>query len=259
MLLITGADSRMEALARELRRSPDDGAASKVQSLRDALFEMLERGFWRPGERLPGERELAEYISFSLGTVQAAMRSLAANGLIERRRGAGSFVANAQEFGATVWHFRFRTADGKSLMPIEIRVLSIEETEDRGPWSDFMDASPAFIKISRIVEIGNRFSTYSEVYLDAMRFRPLLDLPPEVLSGKNLRIYLHERFNAPTMEAIHRIVSRPVDAGIASLIGCEAGVPGLYMGALSYTYRNIPFSYQSIVIPPTDYALEILG
>src|SRR3546814_3551047 len=49
---------------------------SKVQVLRSAMFDLIERGFWRPSERIPGEKELSELLSVSLGTVQAALRTL---------------------------------------------------------------------------------------------------------------------------------------------------------------------------------------
>ncbi len=254
-----GPDVRMEILAREMLRPPLEGKGSKVQGLRDAFLGMVEKGFWRPGEKLPGERELADALSVSLGTVQSAMRSLASTGLVERRRGAGSFITQAQELGNRVWHFRFLSGDGQVLMPFEIEVFSVEEVSDRGPWTDFFGPRASFIRICRTVEIGREFKTYSEVYLDAGRFRPMLDLPLSVLSGKNLREFLHDRFNAPTLHAVHRLRNRPVAPDIAAKIGCEPDAQGILLDALGYTYREAPISFQRIVIPPTSYVLEILG
>jgi GntR family transcriptional regulator len=220
---------------------------------------MVEKGFWRPGEKLPGERELADKLSVSLGTVQSAMRSLAATGLVERRRGAGSFITDTQDLGDRTWHFRFLSSDGRILLPFEIDVLAIEEVTEKGAWSDFFGPCPSFVRITRILVIGREFKTYSQVYLDAARFRPLLDLPLEVLSGKNLREFLHDRFNAPTLHAVHRLRAQPVNPQIAAMIECEPDAPGILMDALGYTYREAPISFQRIVIPPTNYFLEIRG
>jgi GntR family transcriptional regulator, transcriptional repressor for pyruvate dehydrogenase complex len=48
-----------------------------------------------PGERLPAERELARMLGVSRVPVREAMRTLAAQGLVEIRRGRGMFVASS--------------------------------------------------------------------------------------------------------------------------------------------------------------------
>src|SRR5262245_55383096 len=46
-----------------------------------------------PGDRLPSERELAIELDACRETIRAAMRSLAFNGIIAKRQGAGNFLA----------------------------------------------------------------------------------------------------------------------------------------------------------------------
>jgi len=258
-LAALAADSRILMLRQELARAVAGRGQSKLKTLKDALFDLIERGFWRPGDRLPGEKELSIVLELSLGTVQAAIRPLQAQGLLERRRGAGTFVANARELGSTIWHFRFRTADGKGLLPWTSTVYSVEETGERGAWSDFMGAAPSYIRICRVVHVDDKFDVHSEVYLEGPRFRALLDTPMDVLSGKNLRIYLHERYNAPTLRAIHRLATLEIPAAIAKRINVAPRSRGIDMKALSYSFRDAPISYQRIIIPQTPYELELLG
>src|SRR5439155_1090453 len=54
---------------------------------------LLRRGKLSPGQQLPPERELARRIGVSRPSVRAALRSLAAKGLLVTRHGAGTFVA----------------------------------------------------------------------------------------------------------------------------------------------------------------------
>lgn len=253
------ADIRVRSLRRALENAPDEKGESKVRTLRNAIFELIERGFWRPGDKIPGEKYLCILLSVSLGTVQSAMRDLVASGLIERRRGRGSFIADAQEIGSTIWHFRFRTPDGASLLPWAVRVIEVTETREQGSWSDFLGGVPSYIRIRRIVRVADEFNVYSEVYLEGARFRPLLDIPLDLLSDKNLRVFLHERYNAPTFRAVHRLTACHIPAEHAELIGCAAGSQGLDMKALSYTFREAPISFQRIIVPKTPYELEILG
>src|SRR5581483_3488199 len=52
----------------------------------------IERGVWSRGTRLPPERSLAGALAISRGTAVAAYDALVADGLVERRRGSGTFV-----------------------------------------------------------------------------------------------------------------------------------------------------------------------
>lgn len=251
-------DLRLRMLARSMREPGPDMPTSKGQRLYEAFLRMIERGAWRPGEKLPPERDLAEALALSLGTVQAAMRLLVTDGLLDRRQGSGTYVTKAAELEANVWHFRFRTRDGLSLLPFDIRVRSVGETAEQGEWSDFLGGA-THIAIDRVIDVGGEFQVHSRFYLDAGRFRPLLDLPAGFLAEKNLRVMLHESYNAPTLRGVHRLSCRPVTPQHAALIGCRPGEPGIYMTALGYSYRDAPLSFQHIVIPSTEYELEILG
>jgi GntR family transcriptional regulator len=61
------------------------------QVLRD-LAAALDAGEWKPGDRMPPERELAERYGCSLITVRHALGELVRQGRIERTRGRGTFV-----------------------------------------------------------------------------------------------------------------------------------------------------------------------
>jgi GntR family transcriptional repressor for pyruvate dehydrogenase complex len=60
------------------------------------LREMIHRGELRPGDRLPPERDLAKRLGVSRPTLRAGISSLAAVGVLQPRRGAGTFVVEAE-------------------------------------------------------------------------------------------------------------------------------------------------------------------
>ena len=53
----------------------------------------IAEGGWQPGMRLPSERELVQQFGCARMTVHHALRELEDEGLIERRQGSGSYVA----------------------------------------------------------------------------------------------------------------------------------------------------------------------
>lgn len=62
------------------------------EQIADRLAGMIFSGLLRPGDALPGERELAAQLDVSRETVRGAIQALAARGLIEVAQGARSRV-----------------------------------------------------------------------------------------------------------------------------------------------------------------------
>ena len=60
----------------------------------EELLDRMERGDLTPTDRLPPERSLAEEFSVNRRTLRHALDVLQQRGLIERRQGAGTFVAS---------------------------------------------------------------------------------------------------------------------------------------------------------------------
>src|SRR5262245_22057112 len=63
-----------------------------VDATESALRERLAPGRARPGDRLPPEKELAETLGISRGTLRLALERLESNGEIVRRQGSGTYV-----------------------------------------------------------------------------------------------------------------------------------------------------------------------
>ena len=69
--------------------------AALYQRIADHVRELIETDQLRPGERLPAERDLARMLGVSRVPIREAMRTLAAQGFVEIRRGQGMFVASS--------------------------------------------------------------------------------------------------------------------------------------------------------------------
>ena len=74
-----------------------NGATSKRAQLRDILLAALARGDFKIGDQLPTEQELIQKYGVSRPIVRESLASLVADGMLERRRGAGTFVVNLKK------------------------------------------------------------------------------------------------------------------------------------------------------------------
>lgn len=68
----------------------------RTQQVREQLEAAIERGDYKPGERLPSERELVELLGVSRVSVREAIRSLEAVGRVHVEHGRGCFVATSR-------------------------------------------------------------------------------------------------------------------------------------------------------------------
>ena len=71
--------------------SPKSGIPIYVQ-LQNQIKDLVLRGVWAQGHRLPTERELAEQLGISRNTVSTAYKQLEAQRVICRKQGSGTFV-----------------------------------------------------------------------------------------------------------------------------------------------------------------------
>lgn len=66
------------------------------EKILDQIEEQFKRGELKPGDRLPSERDLAEHIGVSRGTLREAFRVLENQGIIETRPGGGRFIRKVE-------------------------------------------------------------------------------------------------------------------------------------------------------------------
>ncbi|TCS13590.1 histidine utilization repressor [Caulobacter sp. BK020] len=72
------------------------------QRIRGEIEDLIRSGAWAPGRKVPSELELMGQFGCSRMTVNKAMSALADEGLIVRRRRAGSFVARPRVHSAVL-------------------------------------------------------------------------------------------------------------------------------------------------------------
>ena len=71
-----------------------DGVGDRTSRIYSALLDAVLDGRLRPGDRLPPSRELARQLGVARGTVGTAYDRLVAEGFLEARVGAGTFVSS---------------------------------------------------------------------------------------------------------------------------------------------------------------------
>lgn len=84
---------------------------------RKELVDRIRSGAWRPGELIPNEFELADEFGMSQGTVRKALDSLAADHLVIRRQGRGTFVVEHTPAHVQFRFFNLFDDAGRQILP----------------------------------------------------------------------------------------------------------------------------------------------
>jgi GntR family transcriptional repressor for pyruvate dehydrogenase complex len=78
------------------------GPRSRVnEKIIRAIRQQIHEGELKPGDRLPPERQLANLLGVSRGSVREALRALELSGVVRSQHGEGNFVAAVPGNGAT--------------------------------------------------------------------------------------------------------------------------------------------------------------
>ena len=65
-------------------------ANTRKQQILQSIRQALASGYWRVGQRMPTERQLADEFACAVGTIRGVLSILEADGLVTRVQGSGT-------------------------------------------------------------------------------------------------------------------------------------------------------------------------
>lgn len=242
----------------EQLRRPSRSGVPKYVRLTDALVEAITSGYWKAGDKLPTEEELAEMTPFSLGTVQRALRNLAEQGIVVRQHGLGSFVTETDLRLEDPWHCRFLDDDGETILPVYSKVLKRARVTEPGAWSEhFPKGRDSLMRIDRVINVNNEFNVFTHFFADSRMLPALWDTPVSKLNGVNFKAMIARELNVPITRIGHFLRATLFDESVAQVLNVKVRTAGIFMQAVAHMGQKACVYYQEFFIPPTHRMLSI--
>jgi GntR family transcriptional regulator len=210
------------------------------RQIKSLITQSLESGEWKPGEIIPSEVELAARYKVSQGTVRKAIDELAADNLLVRRQGKGTFVATHNEDRA---QFRFLRllADDDVEHPHISRLLECRRLRASAEIARQLDLKPSdpVVLIRRLLQFDGEATVLDEIWLPGGVFR---GLTLERLSEYKGPLYamFETEFGTRMIRASEKIRAVAADPAVADLLHVPPGFPLLSVERVSYTYGDRP-------------------
>jgi GntR family transcriptional regulator len=210
------------------------------QQIKALITRRLELGEWKPGELIPSEVELGNLFKVSQGTVRKAIDELAAENLVVRRQGKGTFVATHHE---TLSQFRFLrlVPDSDTPQVATNRLIDIKRVRAPAELARQLDlkAGDPVIFIKRVKSFNGVPTILEDIWLPGAIFKSLTAERMIEYKGPLYGLFETE-FGTRMIRATERIRSVLANAEMAELLQVTQNSPLLSVERLSFTYGDKP-------------------
>ncbi|MFS8979622.1 GntR family transcriptional regulator [Cupriavidus necator] len=232
--------ARQAAQAAGPRAVPSPTFSPLYQQIKALITRSLQSGEWKPGEMIPSEMELASRYKVSQGTVRKAIDELAAENLVARRQGKGTFVTTHHE---DVVKFRFLR-----LVPDEgephygaSHVLECKRLRAPAEIARLLDirTGDSVVQIRRVLTFSGESTVLDEIWLLGANFKGLTAEKLTEWKGPMYALFEAE-FGTRMIRASEKIRAVAADETAAELLSVPLGSPLLSVERVSYTYGDRP-------------------
>lgn len=231
-------------------RSPSRQAAISptfsplYRQIKDLMIRALGAGEWSPGAAIPSESELAVRFGVSQGTVRKAIDEMAAENMLVRRQGKGTFVASHNDPRAFYRFLRLTPDDGVVRQarsePLSCRNATATDTVARVLQIDVGDP---VIVLERLLRFDGDPVVLDEIFLPADIFGGL-NLEMLKHSDRSLYSVFESQFGVRMIRAEERLRAVAADGLAAESLGVAEGCPLLLVERVTYTYGDRPVEWR---------------
>ena len=229
--------------------------------IKQLVTQSLDAGEWHPGESIPSETDLALRYKVSQGTVRKAIDALAAENIVVRRQGKGTFVATHTEEQSSMFRFlRIRRREGSDEYP-NSRLLDLRRGKATAEVARLLLLKPgeAVVLMRRVLEYGGAPVVLDDITVPAMLFKGLTRARFDAYRG-SIYGFFESQFGVRMLRAEERITALAADAASASILNVRSGTPLLAVERVAYTYGDRPVEVRRGLCTTSDhYYLNQLG
>jgi GntR family transcriptional regulator len=217
------------------------------QQIKGLILQSLQVGEWKPSEAIPSEMDLAGRFRVSQGTVRKAIDALAADNMLVRRQGKGTFVAThaAQH---VPYRFLKLKSDADNLSSEGPAQRDIIDCKRQRASTDVakslgLRAGDAVLQVRRVLSFPVH-GIFTPTILEDLWLPggPFKGLTAERLSTYQGAMYalFETEFNVHMVRAEEKIRAVHADAEQAHLLKMSTTAPLLSVERVAYTYNDVP-------------------
>ena len=213
------------------------------QQIKGLILQSLQSGEWKPGEVIPSEIDLAARYRVSQGTVRKAIDELAAENLLVRRQGKGTFVATHSEQQVQYRFLRLMPDPGHEDLPAQAarHIIDCKRMRATADLARLLGlrAGDALVQVRRVLAFAAVPTILEDIWLPGGPFKGLTLDRLQDWRGPMYAMFESE-FGVRMVRAQEQIKAVLPDPQQAQLLGLKAPCPLLSVERVAYTYNDAP-------------------
>ena len=222
---------------------PTPAFSPLYQQIKVLILQSLQAGEWKPSTAIPSEMELAARFKVSQGTVRKAIDELAAENLLVRRQGKGTFVATHAERQI---QYRFLklipdNGDPSSEGPAQRQIIDCKRSRASAEVARALAIrqGDAVLQVRRVLSFASTPTILEDLWLPAAPFKGLTAERLRDYDGPMYALFETE-FDVRMVRAEEKIRAVLPDAEQCALLKISPQSPLLSVERTAYTYNDVP-------------------
>jgi len=227
------------------------------QQIKGLILNSLRIGEWKPGEAIPSEMDLAGRFKVSQGTVRKAIDELAADNLVVRRQGKGTFVATHAERQVQYRFLKLMPDSGDLNLkgPAQRHIVDCKRLRAPSDVARALALRPgdAVLQVKRVLSFADQPTILEDLWLPGAPFK---GLTADRLRGYEGPMYafFETEFGVRMVRAEEKIRAISADHVHSQLLKVEPLTPLLSVERIAFTYHDIPMELRrGLYVTDTHY------
>ena len=215
-------------------------ALPAYQRIQLSIRKRIDAGQLRPGDPVTSERDLAKMHEVSLMTARHALASLEQEGVVERRRGVGTFVSAPKIHFNKLMSYTEQMA-ARSLTAVS-KIIFAKMIDNEPDAAARLSLSPTMplVKLERVRHASGEPFALETCYLSSQDFPALLDAP---LGRDSLFATLERNYDVKLGYSDEEIDATAADPRTAELLNVPRRDPLLRIRQVIYSTKGKPILY----------------
>ncbi len=251
------------AVATVASPSPTPAFSPLYQQIKVLILQSLQAGEWKPSAAIPSEMDLAVRFKVSQGTVRKAIDELAAENLLVRRQGKGTFVATHAEQQVQYRFLRLYPDSGdlQGEGPAQRQIIDCKRMRATADIAKALAIrqGESVLQVRRVLSFAGVPTILEDLWLPGAPFKGL--------TAERLRAYLgpmyalfETEFGVRMVRAEEKIRAVLPDTEQCALLHIHAKTPLLSVERIAYTYNDTPMELRrGLYLTDTHFYRNVLN